>query len=248
MTKDSKKRTNDMEDPKVPEQLLLALQAEPGADFAAFIAGDNQEMLSQLQQQARSGGEPYLFVHGAPSTGKTHLLQSACRAAAAGGAQVQYLPLLHPGLQPAVLEGLDRLDLVALDDLQAIAGDARWEQQLFCLFNRMREQGRRLLVSSDRPLHELPIALSDLQSRLGWGPSYRLKPLDEQQMEQLLLGHAHRRGLILDSETVRYIMQHHTRDAKELISLLDALDRASLKHKKRPSRRLVRDLIARGTP
>ena len=144
---------------------------------------------------------------------------------------------------PAVLEGLDRLDLVALDDLQAVVGDARWEQQLFGLFNRIREQGRRLLVSSDRPLPELPIALSDLQSRLGWGPSYRLKPLDEPHMEQLLIGHAHRRGLALDSETVRYIMQHHTRGAKELVSLLDALDHASLKHKRRPSRRLVRELL-----
>lgn len=243
MTKAPKNLVGDEEDPREPEQLLLALQAEPGADFATFVAGDNPEVLARLQEQVRGGGEPYLFVHGAAGTGKTHLLQSACRAAVAKGAQAQYLPLTHPGLLPAVLEGLDRLDLVALDDLQAVAGDARWEQQLFGLFNRIREQGRRLLVSSDHPLPELPIALSDLQSRLGWGPSYRLKPLDEQHMEQLLIGHAHRRGLTLESETVRYIMQHHTRDARELISLLDALDHASLKHKRRPSRRLVRELM-----
>lgn len=243
MTKDPQNLVGGEKDPKVPEQLLLALLTEPGADFATFIAGDNQEVLAQLQDQARGAGEPYLFVHGAAGTGKTHLLQSACRGAVAQGAQAQYLPLTHGGLLPAVLEELDRLDLVALDDLQAVVGDARWEQQLFDLFNRIREQRRRLLVSSDRPIPELPIALPDLQSRLGWGPSYRLRPLDEQHMEQLLIGNALGRGLTLDSETVRYIMQHHTRDTKELISLLDALDHASLMHKKRPSRRLVRDLM-----
>lgn len=243
MTKAPKNLVGGEADPKAPEQLLLALQTEPGADFATFVIGDNQEVVAQLQNQARGAGEPYLFVHGTAGTGKTHLLQSACLGAAAHRAQAQYLPLTHAGLLPAVLEELDRLDLVALDDVQAVVGDAEWEQQLFGLFNRIREQRRRLLVSSDRPLPELPIALSDLKSRLGWGPSYRLKPLDEQCMEQLLIEHAHRRGLTLDSETVRYIMQHHTRDAKGLISLLNALDHASLKHKRRPSRRLVRDLL-----
>ena len=50
MTKAPNKLVGRQEEPRAPEQLLLALQTEPGVDFATFVVGDNSEVLAQLQE------------------------------------------------------------------------------------------------------------------------------------------------------------------------------------------------------
>lgn len=225
------------------QQLPLAVQLRPQADFADYLPGPNAEAVAAVAAWADGVGDAFLYLFGPTGTGKTHLLQAACRVGAAHAAALLYLPLAHPGLAPAVLEDLERAELIALDDIHSVAGDAAWERGLFDLYNRLREAGRRLLVSADAPAAELPLGLPDLRSRLGWGPGYRLRPLGEDDCKQLLLKTAARRGLDLGAGAVGYILQRCPRDAGYLLGLLDELDRVSLQDKRRPSVWLIRQLL-----
>jgi DnaA family protein len=225
------------------QQLPLAVKLSPEADFAEYVAGPNAEALAAVTAWARGAGEPFLLLFGPPGSGKSHLLQAACRAASARSAEVLYLPLGHPGLEPSALADLDRARNIALDDLQSVAGNTQWERSLFDLYNRLRETGRRLLVSADAPLASLPIGLPDLRSRLGWGPGYRLRPLEDEDCERLLLLSARRRGLRLGVDAIGYIMRRCPRDAGSLLGLLDRVDGESLRTKRRPTLAMVRRIL-----
>jgi len=226
-------------------QLSLPVQLRPEADFSAYVAGPNAEAIAAVTAWSKGAGDAFLYLFGVPGSGKTHLLQAACRQAIAENISAIYLPMRHGELAPSVLDDLELWDLVALDDVQAIAGQSGWERGLFDLYNRLREAGRRLLVSADAPVSELPLTLADLRSRLGWGPGYRLLPLSESDCERLLRESAERRGLGLATEAVRYIMRRCPREPVYLMALLEEIDRESLCEKRRPTLWLVRQILER---
>ena len=85
-----------------------------------------------------------------------------------------------------VLAGAERMALVCLDDLDAVVGDAGWEQALFHFCNRTRESGTRLLFAASEAPRNLPVQLPDLQSRLSWGVVLQLgEPSDEDKLDIL---------------------------------------------------------------
>ena len=222
------------------QQLALAVELRPEADFSAYLPGPNAEAVAAVAGWALGNGEPFVFVSGPSGSGKTHLLQAACRAAKDLDAVAVYLPLSHPGLDPSAVEDLEKADLVALDDFQAASGNRDWEAALFRLYNGLRDANRRLLIGADAPVAQLGIALPDLRSRLSWGPSYRLRPLDEDDCRRLLIDSAARRGLHLSEESASYILSRCPRDPGSLLNLLDTLDRESLRNKRRLTVSLIR--------
>jgi len=128
-------------------QLPLGLSLKETARFESFFPGQNREIFQGLQLAAEGKGELLLYIAAADGLGKTHLLQAACHHASQCQRSVAYLPLQELlDLAPAVLEGLEQMQLVCLDDVHAIAGNENWEQALFDLFNRLRDSGSTLLA------------------------------------------------------------------------------------------------------
>jgi DnaA family protein len=230
------------------QQLPLAVGLEAEADFEGYLPGPNGEAAAAVASLAAGSGDPFVYLFGPAGTGKTHLLVAACRHAAAAAATAVYLPLADPDLTPCVLDELERADLVALDDLQVIAGRRDWELGLFDLYNRLRETRGNLLVAADTPVAELPVALADLRSRLAWGPAYRLRALGERDCERLLVRAAERRGLRLSQKAATYILRRWRREPEQLMALLERLDQASLSRKRRPSLTLIRELLRSAQP
>lgn len=230
-------------------QLNLALQLpQPDGDFSSYVVGPNAAAVAAVAAWATRTGDPFVYLFGIPGSGKTHLLQAACRLAVRDGRSAVYLPLDDKALTPSVLEDLEHRDLVALDDVQAVAGVDAWELGLFDLYNRLRESGGSLLASGDAPVSELPLRRAELSSRLGWGPGYRLLPLSEEDCERLLSEGAQGRGFDLGADAVRYIMRHCPREPAFLADLLDRIDRESLRTQRRPTLWLVRRILDEPDP
>jgi len=230
------------------EQLTLPIALRPQTELAEYLPGPNAEALAAIGAWAADSGEPFLYLFGPSGSGKTHLLQAACREAASRGRRALYLPLGHAGLTPSAVDDLDQTDHLALDEIHTRLGEPAWEQALFASYNRRREAGRRLLVAGDVPVRELPVALADLRSRLGWGPAYRLRPLRERDCALLVRRSAERRGLRLGEAAVAYILRRAARDPGALLGLLDELDRLCLRHQRQPSIWLLRRLLGPSDP
>jgi DnaA family protein len=222
-------------------QLPLGLQLKAPTSLDDFVYGDDSPLLELLHQQRQAHGEPLIYLHGDPGSGRTHLLLGQCTAAQAQGMQIAYLPCREiADLAPQMLEGLEQLDLVAVDDVDLLAGQSDWETALFNLFNRARDAGCRLLLSANNAASQVPFKLPDLRSRLTWGVTYRLRPLNDTQRQQLLQNLAQRRGLQMPDDVARYLVERHSRDTLSLQKLIERLDRDSLAEQRRLSIPFVR--------
>ncbi len=227
-----------------PGQLPLGLEVRSPSRLDDFVFGDNEALLQLLQRQLQEHGESQLYIHGPRGSGRSHLLLGQCNAAR----EIGWTPAYLPGgdiatLSPGLLEGMEQYPLIAIDDVERLAGKEDWEQALFGLFNRARERGARLLFSGDKPPSTAGFDLPDLSSRLAWGVTYRIKPLQDLQRELLLIRIARRRGLHMPAEVARYLLQRHSRDVSELARLIERLDRDSLAEQRRLTIPFVRDRL-----
>lgn len=226
-------------------QLPLGLELRDSARFDGFFAGPNREAVDSLRLAAAGQGESLVYIAGPAGMGKTHLLQAACHHAAGNRRASTYLPMQQLfELAPAVLEGMEQMDLVCLDDVQLMAGDEAWEHGLFNLFNRLREAGGSLLVAGEQRPGLSGFCLPDLVSRLGWGVTYVLRPLDDADMLAALSCRAAGRGLELPEETASFLLKRIPRDPASVFNLLDRLDEASMIEQRRLTIPFVKSVLA----
>lgn len=215
-----------------PVQLPLGVRLRDDATFANYYPGANAAALGYVERlcDADAGWtENLIYLWGNTGVGRSHLLQAACLRFEQLGEPALYLPLDEVAmLGPELLDNLEQYELVCLDDLDAIAGKADWEEALFHLFNRLRDAGRRLLLAASASPRELGIQLPDLQSRLCLSLVFQLQELSDEDKLRALQLRASRRGLHLTDEVGRFILTRGARSMSALFELLEQLDQASL--------------------
>ncbi len=225
-------------------QLPLGMRLHDRAVFASFLAGNNGLALAAARELAGARGDSLLYLHGADATGKSHLLQAIC-AAVPGAAYFPLTQLLDVG--PGVLEGAAGLPVIAVDDLDAVAGAQDWEQALFSTYNDCIASRTRLVVAAQVSAAHPGVSLPDLRSRLAAMPQFALRPLDEQQQREALKLRAAQRGIELPEETLLYLQRRFARDMHRLHELLDRLDVASLQEQRRLTVPFIRAVLGEPT-
>lgn len=232
--------------PYPTRQLPLGVQLAVMHRFETFHEGPNREVVAALARRITEAGAPPLWIYGPPGCGRSHLLQAACARAGETGLTAAYLPLAPTrATDPAMLSGFERLGLVALDDVDAIAGHAGWERALFALWNDLAAERGRLVLAAQTPPVSLPIGLPDLASRLAASEVHRLQALGEAEQAEALLRRARHRGLEFPPDTLAYLTRRAPRDFAALCRLLDELDAESLAAQRRLTVPFVREWLAR---
>jgi DnaA family protein len=210
------------------QQLALDLQLAEFALFDTFYPGPNAAVVAAAEQASTTDGQQVHWIWGAAGAGRSHLLQAAVAAASNAGYLCAWLPLGAPGLEPGMLVGLGGLDLLCIDDIDAVAGDAAWEGPLFTVCEELRTNNGRLLVTAGVAMREAGFALPDLASRLAAGPTWKLQSLDDEDRVHALQLRSRWRGLELPTETARFLLRRIDRSNNALFSMLDRLDKAAL--------------------
>src|SRR5574344_2136179 len=215
-----------------PIQLPLGVRLRDAATFANYYPGANAAALGYVERVCETDAdwaENLIYLWGAADVGRSHLLQAACLRMEQFGGRAVYLPLDAVAMYgPQLLDNLEQCDLVCIDGVDLVAGHPTWEEALFHLFNRLRDAGRRLLLSASAPPREVPIKLPDLKSRLTLALVFQLHGLTDDEKLRALQLRASRRGLHLNDEVGRFILTRGSRSMSALFDLLDQLDHASL--------------------
>ncbi|KXI29462.1 DnaA regulatory inactivator Hda [Paraglaciecola hydrolytica] len=221
-------------------QLSLPVLLKDRLSFDNFVVGDNQQLVDHLIAVASAVEQSpalvwltYCFAES--GLGKSHLLFASSYLAEQSQQSCVYLSFRDKSqLSLEMLEGLEAYSLICLDDIECIEDDLAWQVALFDLINRIKEQGQsRLILCARFPLQALPLQLPDLLSRLSWGVSFRIVPLNDNERCKALILRAEQRGLVMSLEVAKYLLNHLQRDLPALIACLDKLDELSLQQQRK---------------
>ncbi|WP_330926862.1 DnaA inactivator Hda [Candidatus Sororendozoicomonas aggregata] len=229
----------------LPVQLPLGVQLRDDATFANFYSEPNAALVNLLNMEKPSAEiEQFIYIYGTSGAGCSHLLQAACNQVNQGGGRSIYLPMSEMVYySSSLLEGIERLQLVCVDNIDKISGIPEWEEAVFDLFNRLRDSNTRLLVAAEVPPRSLDIQLPDLVSRLTWGLVFQVHPLNDKDKVAALQLRAHMRGFDLSEEVARFIIYRNNRDTETLFQVLHKLDSASLRAKRKLTIPFVKEVM-----
>ena len=216
-------------------QLALGVKLRDDARFGNFHGDRNADAANRLRAATEQGNAaPSIVVCGDQDTGKSHLLQAVCHQAEQNQRQAvcvsmeEFLPF-----GPEALEGLELNEVLCLDDLDRVAGQADWEEAVFHRYNRVGDHGGQLVISlSDLPT-QLPFVLPDLISRLRHGLLVQMGIYRDNDRMRILTARAEQRGLVMSEDVAAFILKRAPRSLAELLAALDQLDDNSLKAQRR---------------
>lgn len=225
-------------------QLPLAIQLNAELTLSDFFWGQNVILQQQIETMLQGDGERFFYVWGQRGSGKSHLLQACCHAIQTPKSAI-YLPLqlLH-AFGPDVLQGIEWQDVLCIDDIHLIAGDPAWEEALFHLYNKARDnQKTTIIMSGIHAPHWLTLQLPDLKSRLAWGLVFYLHELDDESKIHILIDQAQKRGFNLPQHVGQFILNHYGRQMHELHALMEKLDQASLTAQRKITIPFVKEIL-----
>ncbi len=225
-------------------QLTLDLQLKDSFTFDNIVNGENK-LLIDLLQSPNLNTEKQLYIWGAHNTGKTHLAQALCQNLSQQNKSVSYLPLKQLiEYSPEVFQGQEAMDVCCIDDVQLLQNKKDWQEALFDLINRSRENNKQLIFTADQPPSDIKIQLKDLMSRLQWGPVFKLLELNDAQKCEALQQRADARGFELADNVASYLLNNYNRDMADLFEMLDALDKAQLQQHRRLTIPFVKSVLS----
>jgi DnaA family protein len=212
--------------------------------FDNFISDRAELIVSSLQALLLGRGETQIGLWGAASSGKTHLLNASAEFARKRGVALQ----IYDGLQLRQCDAeafgeFSHCDVLAIDNLDAIAGHVDWESCFYQVMNRCRDGEFRFLFSTTGKPSELRARLADFRSRLQWGLLLQVPQSSDVEIRSILRRRAGMLGIDLSEDVISYLMTHHARNLSEQIDILQRLDGLSLSQQRRVTIPLVKQAL-----
>lgn len=215
----------------------------PNANFtrAGFDVGrSNQLAVHAADEVIAAPGVRYnpLLIAGPSGVGKTHLLHAIGNAiAAASGATVAcvHAQALVDELIAAIQQGtVERwraryrsADVLIIDDVQFLAGKERTQDEFFFVFNALVEDGRQIVLSSDRLPAEIPDLAARLRSRFEGGLVAPIGPPDRPLREKLASRFLAAMGRGAPSDLLDVLCDPSVQSVRELIGVVNRLAAAA---------------------
>lgn len=246
---------------KAPTKAVVAQKfgLNPTYTFSNFIVGKGNELAHAAAQAVASRpGEAYnpLFIYGGVGLGKTHLLQAVGHSMLEANPQTKVLYVSSEKFTnefvAAVKEGRakefkDRyrnVDLLLIDDIQFIGGKEQTQEEFFHTFNELHQQGKQVIMTSDRPPKAIPALEDRLRSRFEWGMIADVSNADLETRIAILQSKAQEKHFEIDYEIASLIATEIQSNIRELEGALNKVIAFHQLKDQKPSKQSVKAILA----
>lgn len=239
---------------------ILPTMLRPSYTFERFIVDDNNRLayataLSAARNMGSDIANP-LFIYGGVGLGKTHLIQAVAHYVSTHRPDLVYRYIsseefvnqLVYAITNKRMEEFERrfrdVHYLLMDDVQFLGGKEGSEQKLFHIFNNLYLQGRQIVLTSDRPPHEIEPLEERLVSRFQSGIVADIKPPMLETRVAILTQITRERSISIDEDTMYFIADTVKTNIRQLETIINLLAVRSQIQNISITRDLVRNIIA----
>jgi chromosomal replication initiator protein len=206
--------------------------------FRNFIVGSANRLAHAASLSvAERPGHAYnpLFLYGGVGLGKTHLMHAIGNAvltrfprkrvvyATSEKFTNEFITSIQQGRVDDFRARYRRIDLLLIDDIQFIADKERTQEEFFHTFNAIHEDGKQIVLSSDRPPKGITTLEERLRSRFEWGLIADLTAPDLETRIAILRAKADEQGIPIHGDSLEFIARKVVSNIRELEGALNRI-------------------------
>ena len=206
--------------------------------FDNFIVGSsNKFAYAAAVAVASTPGSTYnpLFIYGNSGLGKTHLLNAICHKVKQDNPSAKVIYTRGEDFTNEIINGLATkkmdefhrkyrsADVLLVDDIQFIGGKVQTQEEFFHTFNALYQDGKQIVVTSDRTPKEIQTLEERLRTRFEWGLLADIYPPDFETRMAIIKRKAQMLDIQISDDIVQYIAEKVKANIRQLEGVVKKL-------------------------
>ena len=241
------------------KNLQIESQLNPSYNFENFLEGDSNRLArsAALAVASKPGGTSFnpLLIFGGVGLGKTHLAHAigveikekyqdrTVLYIAAEKFTQQYIEAVKKNTRNDFIHFYQLLDVLIIDDVQFLSGKAGTQDVFFHIFNHLHQNGKQVVLTSDKA----PVDMQDIEQRLlsrfKWGLSAELQLPNFETRISILKNKLFRDGVTINDDVVEYVAKNIKTNVRELEGAIISLIAQSSFNKVEITQELAQDIV-----
>ncbi len=239
--------------------IKIESQLNPNYNFDNFLEGDSNRLARSagLAVANKPGGTSFnpLLIFGGVGLGKTHLAHAigveikdkyperTVLYISAEKFTQQYIESVKKNTRNDFIHFYQLIDVLIIDDVQFFSGKSGTQDVFFHIFNHLHQNGKQVILTSDKA----PVDMQDIEQRLlsrfKWGLSAELQSPDYETRISILKNKLYRDGVEMPEEIVDYVAKHIKTNIRELEGAIISLIAQSSFNKKEVTLELAQQVV-----
>lgn len=234
-------------------------QLNPNYNFENFLEGDSNRLARNagLAVANKPGGTSFnpLLVFGGVGLGKTHLAhaigvdikdkypEKTVLYISAEKFTQQYIDSVKKNNRNDFIHFYQIIDVLIIDDVQFLSGKSGTQDVFFHIFNHLHQNGKQVILTSDKA----PVDMQDIEQRLlsrfKWGLSAELQSPNFETRVSILKNKLYRDGVEMPEDIIEYVAKNIKTNVRELEGAIISLIAQSSFNKKEITIGLAKDIV-----
>ncbi|MBC8756119.1 chromosomal replication initiator protein DnaA [Kordia sp. YSTF-M3] len=234
-------------------------QLNPNYNFDNFLEGDSNRLARSAGMAVanKPGGTSFnpLLIFGGVGLGKTHIAhaigvdikdkypEKMVLYISAEKFTQQYIESVKKNTRNDFIHFYQLIDVLIIDDVQFFSGKSGTQDVFFHIFNHLHQNGKQVILTSDKA----PVDMQDIEQRLlsrfKWGLSAELQTPDFETRVSIVKNKLYRDGVEMPNDIVEYVAKHIKSNVRELEGAIISLIAQSSFNKKEVTIELAKQVV-----